>query len=138
MQQGKQRSLLAGSLCTRARAGGGKRLESPYRCRGTSPGPQRRRRVLPLSIQPKRASASTNGAVRVHMSLNNSSINIQCFHYHQRRRGPRPRPGRTPARLLQKHVLDRSSQENAFFFHLWFRPSEDAACLIHESKTEAP
>lgn len=115
MQKGKQHRLLAGSPRTRARTGGGKRLESQYRCSRTSPGPQRRCWILPLSIQPKRASASTNGAVRVHVSLNNSSINIQCFHYHQRRRGPRSRPGRTPAKLLRQHVLEHSSQENAFF-----------------------
>lgn len=139
MQQGKQRRLLAGSPCTRARAGGGKRLESPYRCRGTSPGPQRRRRILPLSIQPKRASTSTNRAVRVHMSLNNSSINIQCFHYHQRRRGPPPaswEDAGEAAPAARSGPL-QPGKCNFFFSHLWFRPSEDAACLIHESKTEA-
>lgn len=93
--------------------------------------------ILPLSIQPKRASDSPNGAVRVHMSLNNSSINIQCFHYHHED-GPPLASCEDAGKAAPTARYAPFRPGKAHFSHLEFRPSEDAACLIHESKTERP
>lgn len=135
MQQGNQRRLLAGSqrAPARARVDGVKRLRLNPRVDAV----QRLlgRWILALSIQPKRASDSPNGAVHVHVSLNNSSINIQCFHYHQPRRAP-TRVLRGRRQSCSNSTLRTVPAGKSAFFHLQFRPSEDAACLIHESKTD--
>lgn len=110
-----------------------------------SPGLQQQYQVHSLSIHIKRETVFTNAGVCVHMSLNNNSINIQCFHYCQQRRASESqmrwwRPQRTKEKLLRCHVTyhfmgNRLTCE-VFPFSSRLISTEEAACLIHESKQE--
>lgn len=113
-----------------------------------SPGLQRRYQVHSLSIHIKRETNFTNRAVCVHMSLSNSSINIQCFHYRQERRARSLRRSSGVLRGREKsctnstlRIISREKSVNFFHFHwgwqkmlhVWFmsKQNDDQIKVLH-------
>lgn len=83
----------------------------------------------------QRETNFTNTAACVHMSLNNSGINIQCFHYRRRRRARRL--GRSVGRGRRSNgalrIISREERRTGIFSSA-FSLTDAAACLIHECK----
>ena len=91
----------------------------PFR---TSPGLQSQYHILSLSIHIRNEANFTNGGLCVHMSLNNNSINIQCFHHRRQRRAPSLRPERTRGKLLRHNSEENFMEKNLCLIFLSVRP----------------